>query len=240
MENKETPRPLHGMFNALPAHYDFINHIITLGMDGRWRRQAAQACLENSPQHVLDIGCGTGDLSLNIARMAGNRDIEVTGLDYSLPMLETAQRKAQAAGLDKKVKFIEGDAVHIPFPDGYFDVIGISFAFRNLTYKNPLTAAHFAEVLRALRPGGHYVAVESSQPENAFIRACDHLYLRAFVYPAAQLISANKGAYKYLVDSAGHYFMPKEVKAMLLKAGFSDVHYKALFFGAAGIHVATK
>jgi demethylmenaquinone methyltransferase / 2-methoxy-6-polyprenyl-1,4-benzoquinol methylase len=227
------------MFTAVPPRYDLINRIITLGMDKRWRRLAAQTCLESSPHSILDLCCGTGDLSLNLARLT-SKDVRIISLDYSPPMLEIARRKIAAAGMQDKVTFIEGDAAHLPFPDAHFDCVGISFAFRNLTYKNPLGPPHLAEVLRVLKPGGRYVIVESSQPENSFIRACDHVYLRAFVGPVGQLISGNKGAYNYLAKSAGSYFMPAEVREILLKAGFSAVRYRPLFFGASGLHAAAK
>jgi demethylmenaquinone methyltransferase/2-methoxy-6-polyprenyl-1,4-benzoquinol methylase len=227
------------MFTTVPPRYDLVNHIITLGMDKHWRRLAAQTCLELKPLRVLDIGCGTGDLIINIARMATN-NIEITGLDYSQPMLEKARQKAEKAGVSKKVRFIEGEASHLPFPDASFDVAAISFAFRNLTYKNPVASAHLAEVLRVLKPGGYYIIVESSQPENRFIRACFHLYLRTFVMPVGIIISGNKGAYRYLAESARRYYFPGEVRDLLLGAGFRDVRYRPLFFGAAGIHTALK
>ena len=231
------PRPLQTMFNAVPPRYDLINHIMTLGMDTGWRRKAARTCLEGNPRRVLDLGCGTGDLAITIAGYAG-RDTEVYGLDFSDTMLEKARAKAAAAGV--KVTFVEGDATSIPFPDGHFDCVGISFAFRNLTYKNPLREPHFAEVLRVLKPSGRYVAVESSQPRSAFVRAVMRCYLYGFVRPLGWLVSGNRGAYSYLTSSAAHYFMPDEVRDLFLKAGFSSVRYRELFFGAAGIHVATK
>lgn len=225
------------MFTAVPPRYDLVNHVITLGMDTRWRRLAARTCLENGPQRVLDLGCGTGDLALTISRFSGRRT-EVTGLDYSPPMLEKARGKAAAAGLS--VEFIHGDATRTPFPDGHFDCVGISFAFRNLTYKNPLCEPHLTEVRRVLKPGGRYVIVESSQPGNAFIRAGFRLYLRAFAGPVGMTLSGYKGAYNYLTSSAAHYYSPPEVREMLLKAGFVSVSYRPLFFGAAGIHVAGR
>ena len=242
MENQDiprTPRPLHGMFTAVPPRYDLVNRIITLGLDKRWRRLAAQACLEDKPRRILDLGCGTGDLTINITRLA-EKDVEITGLDYSQPMLEKARQKAQLAGVGQQVNFIHGEATQIPFPDAHFDCVGISFAFRNLTYKNPLGTPHLAEVNRVLRPGGRYVIVESSQPENRVIRAFFHLYLRAFVAPVGQILSGNKVAYSYLAESARRYFAPIEVREMLLAAGFRDVRYRPLFFGAAGLHVALK
>ncbi len=138
------------------------------------------------------------------------------------------------------MKFIHGEATQLPFPDGHFDCVGISFAFRNLTYKNPLGPPHLAEVKRVLKSGGRYVIVESSQPANRVIRTLFHLYLRAFVAPVGILLSGNKSAYRYLAESASRFYSPQEVREMLLAAGFRDVTYRPLFFGAAGIHVATK
>lgn len=231
--------PLHGIFTAVPPHYDLVNRIITLGMDKRWRRLAAQACLEAKPRKVLDIGCGTGDLTIAIARQAA-KDTEITGLDYSEPMLERARQKAAKAKVSGQVRFIEGEASKLPFPDASFDVATISFAFRNLTYKNPVCFPHLAEVKRILKPGGRYVIVESSQPENGFIRGCFHLYLQAFVMPVGIILSGNRGAYRYLAESTRLFYSPQEIKNMLTTAGFRDVRYRPLFFGAAGIHVAFK
>ncbi len=242
MENppkSQTPRPLHGMFTAVPPSYDLVNRIITLGLDKRWRRIAAETCLENSPETVLDLGCGTGDLAINIARLVG-KDTEIIGLDYSQPMLERARQKAIKAGVANIVRFIQGDATALPFPDTYFNCVGISFAFRNLTYKNPLAQAHLAEVKRVLKPGGRYVIVESSQPENAVIRALFHLYVRVFTAPVGAIISGNPGAYRYLAESITRFYTPLEVRDMLKAAGFSDITYRPLLLGATGIHVAFK
>ena len=139
--------PLHDMFTAIPRHYDLVNRIITLGFDKRWRLMAAKECLTSQPQKVLDLCCGTGDLAINIARLAKN-EMELTGVDYSRPMLEIATRKANLLAEGRKISFTYTNAANLPFPDGYFDCIGSSFSFRNLTYKNPLAQRHIAEVLR--------------------------------------------------------------------------------------------
>lgn len=227
------------MFTAVPPRYDLINRIITLGQDRRWRHRAALTCLDNKPRRLLDLGCGTGDLTINIARLS-EKDVEIIGLDFSLPMLARARQKAVKAGVADKVAFILGEATRLPFPDARFDVVGISFAFRNLTYKNPLGPFSLAEVLRVLKPGGRYVIVESSQPGNPFVRTFFHLYLRVFVRPVGTLLSDNRAAYRYLAESAARFYPPREVRKMLLAAGFSEVRYRPLLFGAAGIHVGTK
>lgn len=230
---------IHRIFTAVPPRYDLINHVMTFGQDIRWRQLAAKACLEIKPQRVLDIGCGTGDLTITIARLA-EKGVEVTGVDFSQPMLELAEKKAAQSGVGEKIKFVYGEATRLPFPDGHFDCVGISFAFRNLTYKNPVKEKHLSEVLRVLKQNGRYVIVESSQPANRTIKILFNLFLRGFVAPVGSLISNNRGAYHYLAESVSHFYSPPEVKQMLLTAGFSDVSYRPLVFGTAGIHIATK
>ena len=231
-------RPLYHIFTRIPDRYDLINHVITLGMDNGWRRQAALVCLRDLPARILDICCGTGDLAVTIARMAPYTP-EIIGTDYSQAMLEIAAAKASSYKA-QNIRFINSDVAQLPFADNHFDCIGISFAFRNLTYKNPLTPTYLNEILRVLKPGGSFVIVESSQPESPFIRFLDHLYLRLWVFPAGYLISGNKGAYRYLAGSALNFYSPKEMQGFLLKSGFKQVTAKSLFFGAAAIYSAVK
>lgn len=230
---------LHGIFTAVPHRYDLVNHVITFGLDARWRRRAASACLTDRPRKLLDLCCGTGDLAIHLARLSAG-DTLITGLDYSRPMLEIAGLKAEKRGLRDKVSFIHGDVASLPFPDGHFDSIGISFAFRNLTYKNPLAERYLAEIFRILAPEGKFVIVESSQPKLGIVRRLFHLYLRWFVFRAGYWLSGNRVAYQYLAESARRFYGPDEVKSMLLSVGFKEVSYRPLLLGAAGISVAGK
>jgi len=227
------------MFTAIPHRYDLVNHVITWGLDKRWRWKAAGECLASQPRKVLDLCCGTGDLAISIARLAGN-GVEVTGVDYSRPMLAIAAKKAELLARGRRISFTYGDAAELPFPDGYFDCIGISFAFRNLTYKNPLARRHIAEVLRLLSAGGKYVIVETSQPRAKLMRKLFHLYLRWFVSRLGYLLSGNRGAYHYLAESAARFYTSEELKEMLVTAGFCQVSFRPLFFGVVGIYVAVK
>lgn len=236
-QTKKVPKPLHNIFSDVTPRYDLINRIFTWGMDRKWRLKAACECLADKPERVLDLACGTGDLAITIAGVADGV-LEITGVDFSESMLNEARRKA--AAVNKNIKFINGDAANLPFDEGNFDCVGISFAFRNLTYKHVNAAKHIAEVLRVLRPGGRFVIVESSQPKNRFIRKLDHFYLRACVYPFGCWLSGNRNAYNYLTLSATRYYSPEELQEMLLKAGFRQVSFRRLFFGAAAIHVAVK
>ena len=155
-------------------------------------------------------------------------------------MLEKAAEKAKHLPLKAKLNFIHGDVGDLPFPDEYFDCIGISFAFRNLTYNNPNTPRYLSEIVRVLKKGGQFVIVESSQPSNKLIRKLDHFYLRTFVRWMGTFLSKNKTAYNYLTESASKFFTAEEISDFLVKAGFSKVTVKRLLFGATAIHVAEK
>ena len=232
-------KPLYDIFTAVPGTYDLINCIFTWGLDRKWRLEAARTCLKTHPLKILDLCCGTGDLTIKLANLAAH-DTTVIGLDYSQPMLEKAKEKARHLQLKERLTFIQGDVNDLPFPDGDFDCIGISFAFRNLTYKNPLTQRYLAEILRVLKPGGRFVIVESSQPPNPLIRKLDHLYLRTIVRWTGSLLSGNKPAYTYLSESARRFYDVEELGDLLIKTGFSKFSAKRFLFGATAIHTVVK
>lgn len=233
----ESKKPLYGIFTDIPPHYDLINRLITLGLDKGWRKKAALECASGLPQKFLDLCCGTGDLAIAVSALI-DTPIEIKGLDYSQPMLELAASKARQK--EESVSFTQGDASRLPFAANYFDCVGISFAFRNLTYKNSLAAAHLAEIIRVLKPEGRCVIVESSQPASKFIRSCYHFYMRQYVYRIGAWLSGNKPAYRYLAESACSYFSPLEMKDFLIRSGFKKFAYRPLFFGASAIYTATK
>jgi demethylmenaquinone methyltransferase/2-methoxy-6-polyprenyl-1,4-benzoquinol methylase len=226
------------MFTDIPPRYDLINHLITLNLDKGWRNKAARTCLVGRPQKFLDLCCGTGDLGITVARLS-DYGIQINGLDYSQPMLDIASRKATLIK-NKTFSFSQGNASDLPFPDQNFDCVGISFAFRNLTYKNALAEKHISEIVRVLKPGGRCVIVESSQPESGLIKACYHFYMRQYASRIGAWLSGNKAAYRYLAESACSYYSPSELRSLLVSHGFRTTSYKALFFGAAGIYIATR
>jgi demethylmenaquinone methyltransferase/2-methoxy-6-polyprenyl-1,4-benzoquinol methylase len=169
-----------------------------------------------------------------------SNDTRIFGIDFSLPMLEVAREKAERSGANDRVALVHGDTVALPFPDGQFDCIGISFAFRNLTYKNPRALRYLAEVLRVLRPGGRFVIVESSQPGARLIRKLFHIYMRWYVSRLGYLLSGNRGAYRYLAESASRFYTIEELRNLMLEVGFSQFLSQRMAFGTVAIHIATK
>jgi demethylmenaquinone methyltransferase/2-methoxy-6-polyprenyl-1,4-benzoquinol methylase len=227
------------MFNEVPERYDLLNRLLTFGIDQGWRRRASAACLAEEPTHIMDLCTGTGDLALLLASKA-DQNTRVTAVDFAEPMLDVARRKAEARGVADRLELRLADAAELPFPDGKLDAVGIAFAFRNLTYKNPGRDRYLAEVARVLKPGGRMVIAETSQPTNVLWRGLFHLYLRAFVAPVGGLLSGHRPAYRYLARSAENYFRPDDVCGMLTGAGFESATYRPLLGGIAALHIAIR
>ncbi len=236
--SKKQWRPLEKMFHEVPARYDMLNRFITWRLDERWRKKAARKCLEDDPVKILDLCTGTGDLAIRLAKQV-NGNTNIRALDYSSPMLAVARDKAIKAGLNN-IEFIHGDAASMPFENGGLDAIGIAFAFRNLTYKNPDREKFLQEIYRVLKPKGKFVIVESSQPGNRMMRSLFRLYLRIFVAGFGGQLSGHKGAYRYLAASARNFYQPAEIAQFLSRTGFSQVEYQPFLGGIAGLTIATK
>jgi len=232
-------RPLYRLFNQVTPHYDLLNRILTVGMDQRWRRRAARVCLSGRPARVLDVCCGTADLALLLAEEA-NGEAEIVAADFSEAMIAAARRKLEARRCADRISLILTDLSQLPFPDGHFEAVGIAFAFRNITFRNPRTARYLAEIRRVLTPEGHFVIVETSQPRWSLLRGGFHQYMKRWSAPVGGMISGHRGAYNYLSLSARGFLTPEGVLRLLKGARFSHVEHTPLLGGVAGIHVAWR
>lgn len=238
-EDAPDNRPLYRMFSRVPHKYDLLNRLLTLGLDQRWRRKAAEVCLKTNPRRIMDLCSGTGDLAIEIAKKA-KPETEIIAVDFCEPMLEVAERKAVKIGLNGNITFQVADAAELPFEGGYFDAVAIAFGFRNLTFKNPRSELYLKETYRVIAPGGRLVIVETSQPESSLLKKLSGLYYSSVVKPVGNVISGQPGAYSYLAHSARNYFKPTDVENMLKYVGFASVEYCPLWRGIAGIHTARK
>lgn len=229
---------LKNLFGLIkPPDYDKINALLSLMHDNFWRKKAAKKILQKKPEKILDLCCGTGDLAIILAKEAKNKS-EITGLDFCPSFLEHAQKKAEIKKVN--IKWVNGDASSMPFPDEYFNSIGISFAFRNIIYNNPNSKLHLKEIHRVLKKGGTFVIIETSQPPLPIVKYLFHLYLKYFVSTLGGKISKNEAAYKYLAESARGFLDSKQVKELLISSGFSKIISKSFMLGAIGLYEARK
>ena len=155
-------------------------------------------------------------------------------------MLDLARQKAKKRVLTGRVRFGWADAAALPFENQSFDAVGIAFAFRNLTWRNPKTASYLSEIMRVLKPGGRLVVLETSQPENRVLKRSLHLYFRSFVAPVGGVLSGQPDAYRYLARSAADYYDSESLAGLLRRAGFGRVDVRLLFHGVAALHLAGK
>jgi demethylmenaquinone methyltransferase / 2-methoxy-6-polyprenyl-1,4-benzoquinol methylase len=230
---------LLGIYGVIARRYDLVNFIISWGQDSRWRQETARLCMAGHPLKVLEVGCGSGDLTRELVHFSPVTT-EITALDFSQAMLYQAGCKLAAANTASRVKIVRADAAALPFANDALETVVTGFALRNMTYNNSQADRHLSEMARVLRKGGRLVVVETSQPENGFIRAMYHFYLRFFVFPVGWLVSGSRSAFAYLTESSRRYYSAPELSSLLKQAGFREVTFQRFMFGAMAIHVAIK
>ena len=208
------------MFDRIAPVYDAMNHVMTVGLDRRWRRVAAEAVVSPGDS-VLDACCGTGDLALACARAGGR----VTGLDFSERMLERARAKSSA------IEWVQGDALALPFEDGSFDVATVGFGVRNLED----LAGGLAELRRVLRPGGRLGVLEITQPRGA-LAPFFRLWFERGVPLIGRVVSGSS-AYTYLPASVRRFPGPDELASLICEAGFGEVRYRLFARGIVALHL---
>lgn len=236
-KNKNKGYKLDKFYSKIFKQYDLINKLFTFGMDKKWRNKTVELCLETKPNEILDLCCGTGDLSIELAKKSGDTCL-VTGYDMNESMLKKANEKG--AGLKSKLKFIKGKASQIPFNSQQFDCITISFGFRNLTYENPEQLIHIQEMHRVLKPGGKLIILESGVPTNAIVKLFYKIFLYLFLVPLGGIISGNFKAYYYLAKSSANFYPLYQIETMLFNEGFKEITNHSFLFGAANIMVVKK
>jgi demethylmenaquinone methyltransferase/2-methoxy-6-polyprenyl-1,4-benzoquinol methylase len=234
----EVKFPLKEFYSQIFRRYDLVNRLFTVGMDCRWRKDAAKICLSYNPEQIIDLCCGTGDVAIKTAQLS-NDDVKIIGLDFNSDMLDYARIKASKKSL-KSIEFVQGDAANIPFNDHKYDCMTIAFGFRNLCYENPQRDKHIMEMNRVLKKGGKLIILESGVPSNPVIKLFYKMYLHLVLIPLGGLLSGNWNAYKYLAKSAENFYSIDEIKQLLIKSGFEVLMMKQFFIGSANLIVAEK
>jgi len=225
---------VQAMFGRIAGRYDAMNTLMTGGLDRRCRRWTAEAASVPAGGLVLDVGTGTGDLALDVARLtpAGH----VVGLDYTAPMLARAPRKAARRGLAGRTSWARGDGQRLPFPDDAFDAVTSAFVLRNFA---DLGGA-YAEMARVVRPGRRVVALELSPDAAPGWRPVFELYFQRVVPRLGALIAGDVDAYTYLPASVAAFLPPIAVAAIMRDAGLVPLPPRRLMLGSLVIHVGFK
>ena len=219
-----------GMFDAIAERYDLVNRLISFGRDRVWRRQTA--AMLSAPRKILDLATGTGDLAIELAR--AYPEAEVIGLDPSVRMLEVGRNKTRALGLDRRIKYVEGDAQALPFENSVFDGVSMAFGIRNV----PDRAAALKEIARVSSRGARIGVLELTEPRGFGLSTLARFHVH-WVVPRLGAMLSGKEQYAYLSSSISEFPAPEAFVAFAENCGLCLVELVSFSFGACHLFLFT-
>ena len=223
------------MFDAIATRYDFLNHLLSVGIDRRWRRRAIRSLSLTGRERVLDVCTGTGDLAI-AARTARPAAARVVGVDFAAAMLRVGRNKLRREQLTDTVALVRGDATCIPAAGASVDAVTMAFGIRNV--ENPNAACQ--EIYRVLKRGGRLAILEFSIPTTPGLRAAYLWYFNHVLPRIGRLVSRHHAAYGYLPASVGAFPSPDEFVKVLRQSGFIDVSAIPLTMGIVFLYTARR
>jgi demethylmenaquinone methyltransferase/2-methoxy-6-polyprenyl-1,4-benzoquinol methylase len=227
----KTPDRIAGMFDAIAPRYDLLNHLLSAGIDRRWRKRAIASLGLTGRETLIDVCTGTADVALEASSAA-----RVIGVDFAGAMLALGLHKVHAGGQAKRIVLVRGDAMRLPARDQAADAATVAFGIRNV--QRPEIAC--AEMARVLRRGGRLAILEFGVPRIPGVSALYLWYFRHVLPLIGRLISGHTGAYSYLPASVGTFPPPAEFMTLLRQAGFAEVRAVSLTFGIVYLYTGVK
>ena len=221
------------MFNKIAPRYDFMNRLLTLSIDVRWRRKAVKLVKPYAPKLILDVATGTGDFAIEMAKILSPE--KVIGIDIAETMLQIGRKKIEHKHLASVIEMKEADSENLSFADNSFDVASSAFGVRN--FEN--LEKGLSEMFRVLKPGGRILILEASNPKNMRMKGLYNLFMKRICPAIGGLFSEDK-AYDYLNRSVAVFPAGDEFLAILQKSGFISAVCIPLTMGVASIYVAQK
>jgi len=237
-DQPEAARALRDMFTSIAPRYDLLNHVLSFNIDRVWWRRTARKfrhILTRSDASVLDLCCGTGDMTFALRREAGKSSSKISGADFSHAMLQRAAAKSRLRRPASPPEWIEADALRLPVPSDHFDLVTSAFGFRNLADYD----AGLREIFRLLRPGGECGILDFGEPKG-LVGAIYRVYFKQVLPRIGTAVSGVKGPYAYLPASVERFPAPEEMIARMKAAGFEQVSCTPYTFGIAGLYRGKK
>ena len=236
-------RAVREMFTSIAPRYDLLNHVLSFNIDRLWWRRTARAFAQILAQpncRVLDLCCGTGDMTFALRKQAGNSNLQLWGADFSHAMLQRARMKSliKVSSNGRKSsspRWIEADALRLPFPDQHFSLVTSAFGFRNLADYD----AGLREIARVLRPAGECGILDFSEPKGV-IGHLYRLYFKQVLPRVGTMLSGVRGPYAYLPNSVERFPEPQEMLSRMRRSGFREATWTPYTFGIAGLYRGKK
>jgi demethylmenaquinone methyltransferase/2-methoxy-6-polyprenyl-1,4-benzoquinol methylase len=212
------------MFNDISPRYDFLNHLLSFGIDRCWRRKTSRIVTKRHPATILDVATGTADLTIQLAK--DNPTATITGVDLSEKMLEIGRKKISKKQLDHRITLEISDAVQLSFPNNNFDAVTVAFGVRNFED----IEKGLQEMFRVSKDGGMLAVLEFSRPKSFWIRAPYNIYSQKLLPFVGRVISGHRNAYRYLPTSIEQFPDAETLTKMMERNGFRDIK-KEMFSG---------
>jgi demethylmenaquinone methyltransferase / 2-methoxy-6-polyprenyl-1,4-benzoquinol methylase len=236
-DQESAARAVREMFTSIAPRYDLLNHVLSCNVDRHWWHRSARTfrhILTRRDARILDLCCGTGDMTVALRRQAGKSSPQILGADFSHAMLQRAAVKSDAS-TESDLRWIEADALKLPFPDSSFDLVTSAFGFRNLANYD----AGLQEIYRVLRAGGECGILDFGEPRGP-IGIMYRFYFKKVLPRVGTLISGVRGPYAYLPASVERFPEPQEMLACMQAAGFAESTWTPYTFGIAGLYRGKK
>ncbi|MGB8580302.1 MAG: bifunctional demethylmenaquinone methyltransferase/2-methoxy-6-polyprenyl-1,4-benzoquinol methylase UbiE [Candidatus Sulfotelmatobacter sp.] len=241
-DSSSASRAVREMFTSIAPRYDILNHVLSCNVDRLWWRRTARTfshILSQPGSRILDLCCGTGDMTFALLKQASRNDQQILGADFSHAMLQRAHAKARERmeqnGNPAPPRWIEADALCLPFPSAHFNLVTSAFGFRNLADYD----AGLREIIRVLKPGGECGILDFSEPQGV-MGGLYRIYFKQVLPRVGTLISGVRGPYAYLPNSVERFPQPEEMLDRMRRAGFREASWTPYTFGIAGLYRGKK
>ncbi len=236
--NQETSKKsqVKEMFDRIAVRYDFLNHLLSLGIDKGWRKKAISALPDGDSMYILDIATGTGDLAIDALKWNPKKDIQILGVDISPEMLRIANHKINLKGISQNFRVEIGDAENLDFLENTFDSVMVSFGARNFENLNQ----GLKEIHRVLKPNGKLIILEFSKPTWSPFKEIYFFYFKNILPFLGEILSKDRGAYRYLQKSVLEFPDGLDFTTILNQLGFMHTNYQPLSLGICTLYTALK
>jgi demethylmenaquinone methyltransferase / 2-methoxy-6-polyprenyl-1,4-benzoquinol methylase len=232
---KDKPQMVNKLFERVTDRYDLMNDLMSLGCHRVWKRFAVEKSYISCDDYVLDVACGTCDLTALLAKRLSPKGF-LSALDYNFSMLSLGRDRMLNEGLHQAVHYIQARAESIPMPNGCFDVVTIAFGLRNVTQK----ASFLSEAYRVLKPSGRLLILEFSMPSNPLLRWAYDAYLFKCLPLLGEHVAGDRDGYQYLAESILMHASQDDLRQMCEDVGFQSCEVQTIMGGIVAIHTGVK
>ncbi|MDR1493306.1 MAG: bifunctional demethylmenaquinone methyltransferase/2-methoxy-6-polyprenyl-1,4-benzoquinol methylase UbiE, partial [Planctomycetaceae bacterium] len=228
----KSPERIQTLFNAIAPRYDFLNHLLSFGIDRNWRRQTARRLVPSADGAILDVCTGTADFAIAFA--VKNPQRKIIGLDFSANMLAIAKKRIEKAALLSQIELVEGNAMATPFADNSFAMVHVSYGLRNMA--EPMQGLR--EMVRVCKPDGTVAVLEFRTPERGWFAPVYQFYFRRLLPKIGQFVAGESvGAYRHLFESVQSFPQDEALAEMMRQAGLSQIVQYPMTFGTVALNV---